>query len=72
VRAAAFGPDGRWLASVGQDGTLRLWELTTGQQVLTLPAHTRAAVGVAFSRDGRRLATCASDATVRLWDGTTR
>ena len=59
----------------GLDGTVRLWNPVTGQQVGTpLPADPdarRRRVGVAFSPDGRLLATADADGTVRLWDPAT-
>jgi WD40 repeat protein len=67
VESVAFSPDGRHLASAGQDGTVRLWEASSGKEVLTLQGHTSAVSCVAFSPDGRRLAS-AGDGTVRLWE----
>src|SRR5262245_65855806 len=38
ILALAFSPAGRWLASAGKDGTIRLWDLSALQgQPLTLP-----------------------------------
>jgi WD40 repeat protein len=64
----AFSPDGKVLASVGQDHRIRLWEVPTWRPLRTLAGHTGWIRSIVFSPAGKILATAAHDGTVRLWD----
>jgi ribosomal protein L7/L12 len=66
----AFALDGTRLATAGGDKTGRVWDATTGKELLTVN-HAKSVSGVAFSPDGTRLATASDDKTARLWDATT-
>ena len=68
VRDVALGPDGRLLATAGEDATARLWDAASGGCVRTLTGHVGGVSGVAFSPNGRLLATVGEDKTARLWD----
>lgn len=68
VTSLAFSPDGRMLASAGNDGTILLWNPETGERSQVLHGHEGRVTGVAFSPDGGRLASSGRDQTVRLWD----
>jgi len=66
-----FNPDGRRLASAGgtrknekEPGEVKLWDLTTGQDVYTLGSHASVIYGVAYSPCGRSLATASEDGTI--------
>ncbi len=64
----AFSPDGTRLAVGCKDNTIRLWDLTSYQQVAELRGHTDYVHAVAFSPDGTQLVSGSGDSTVRIWD----
>ena len=70
VRAIAFSPDGKILASGSFDDTIKLWDVTTWQTIATLKTHK--VHSIAFSPDGKRLASGGRDKTIKIWDVATR
>jgi WD40 repeat protein len=72
VYALAFAPDGRVLAAgTGQlqkSGAVRLWNVTTGKELVTLMGYGNHVLAVAFAPDGKTLAAASKDGTVKLWD----
>jgi WD40 repeat protein len=67
VTGVVFNPRGDMMASVGNDGTVMLWDTTKGYASLGRLDGGGAASGAAFSPDGQTLAVAGEHSTV-LWD----
>jgi WD40 repeat protein len=66
--SCTFSPDGSMVASSGEDGTARIWDLSSGREVRCLRHPPKTVVRqVRFSPDSRFVATCGDDKTVRVW-----
>ena len=71
VYALDFSPDGQTLATGGDDGTVRLWDLSTRQVRATLKGHKGPVWSVRCARVGELLISGSDDGTVKVWDSST-
>lgn len=71
VWSAVFNSDGTRIATASSDGTARIWDATTGKELLTVEPSTGILWSAAFSPNGKLLATAGEDRIARILDATT-
>ena len=68
INSVAFSPDGKLVASAGENRIVHIWNVTTGQLQCNLVGHTNEVLRVVFAPDSRHLVTASHDHTARLWN----
>ncbi len=64
----AWSPDGKRIASGGDDDTVQVWDAADGGNLYTYREHSGGVESVAWSPDGKHIASGGDDNTVRVWD----
>ena len=68
AKALVFSPDNTTLINGDGNGRLQLWDITTGDELITLNGHMEGVETLQFSPDGNTLVSAAQDGTILLWD----
>ena len=68
VKSLVFSPDDTVLLAGLRNGSIELFDMTTGERITTLNGHTATVETLVFSSDGKTLASTGQDGTILLWD----
>lgn len=68
VNSVATAAGARWLASAGDDGTIRVWQLETYSPMAILTHGHGRVLCAAVAPDGAWLASGGADGLIRIWD----
>ncbi|MCX5637545.1 MAG: protein kinase [Planctomycetota bacterium] len=67
---AAFSPDGKKIA-LGFYFWVKIREMATGHEIMTLYGHNGTVTSLLFSPDGKRIVSGSADSTIKVWDAET-
>ncbi|MDE0399854.1 MAG: WD40 repeat domain-containing protein [Candidatus Poribacteria bacterium] len=68
AQSLAFAPDDTALLAGFRNGSIELFDLTTGEKIDTLKGHTATVEALVFSPDGKTLVSTGQDGTILVWD----
>ncbi len=71
VNALTWSPDGKQIASAAMDRSVKVWDTTSGIDLLAYRGHSRVVWNILWSYDGSRIASADEVQSVRLWDAMT-
>jgi WD40 repeat protein len=68
IFGVGFSDNGRLIATGNFNGTVKLWDVSTGRVERTLDGHTDLVYKGVFSHDAKILASCSRDGKIKIWD----
>ena len=68
IQQITFSADGKYLVSASSDGTVRFWDVQSGEELRQFTGHAGPVFLVELSPDGKYMLTSGNDGTNRLWD----
>ena len=71
VNAVAWSPNGKLIASAGEDKLVLICDSTNGNTLFTYKGHSDAVRGIAWSPDSQHIASASADQTVQVWEALT-
>jgi WD40 repeat protein len=69
VYVVAISPDSQILStgSGGEENSLKIWKVRTGEVVRTLKGHSKGVVSLVMSPDGQTIYSGSMDGTIKVW-----
>jgi len=71
VNSVAWSPDGKYVASAGDDHTVHVLNVATGNVLFVYRGHNHEVASVVWSPDGKRIASASFDGTTQVFDALT-
>jgi WD40 repeat protein len=68
VNVVTITPNGQQVISASNDGTLKVWNLATGEKLFTLKGHTDTVKAIAITSNGQRVISASDDNTLKVWN----
>jgi WD40 repeat protein len=68
VDAVAITSDSTRVLSGAGDGSIKIWDIEKGEEIVTLLGHNDQVTGIAIAADGKRTVSASKDATLKVWD----
>lgn len=68
VKAIAFSPNGKLIASGGFDDKVKVWDVQTGREIRSFSGHTNDVNSVLFSADSKSVISGSNDGTIKIWN----
>ena len=68
VRSVSFSPNDKVLASGGNGNTIKIWDVSSGENIFTLRGHENSVVCVEFHPSGNLLASGGDDGVCIIWN----
>jgi len=71
VRSAAWSPAGDRIVTTGSDGTARIWDSVSGEELIVFAQHTDEVWHADWSPDAEYIVSTSADRSARIWDSMT-
>ncbi|MEI6848104.1 MAG: WD40 repeat domain-containing protein, partial [Chlorobiaceae bacterium] len=68
VTSCAISADNKRIVSGSGDKTLKVWDMESGNCLMTLDGHSGSVTSCAISADNKRIVSGSGDKTLKVWD----
>ena len=68
ISSIVISSDDKTIASCGQDKSIRIWDVKTGELLKTLTGHSDWIHSIKLTKGNKSIVSCSSDKTIKFWD----